>query len=151
MEWLDNNVLWWHWIVVGIVFVAAEIIVPSFVIVWLGLAAIIVGAVDYFAQPSFSTELYMWTLLSVFFLALWFSYFKKTWRASVGQAKGEYIHIKGSVIEVLGGRRYRAEFELPVLGDRRWIVESARELEVGDTIEVDKVYGQIIKVNKIKK
>jgi membrane protein implicated in regulation of membrane protease activity len=149
MEWLSANVQWWHWVVMGILFVAAEIVVPSFVIIWLGIAAIIVGAVDWLMAPEFSTQLYLWTGLSVLLLFSWFGYFKKTWRSPVGQAEGEHAHIPGRITEKLGGSRYRAEFELPVLGDRRWVVESREALEPGDRVEVAKVYGQIVKVKKI--
>ena len=148
MEWLNTNVLWWHWVVLGILFVAAEIVVPSLVIIWLGIAAIIVGVVDYLMAPEFSTQLYLWTGLSVLLLMAWFGYFKKTWRSPVGQAEGEHVHIPGRITKKLEGQRYRAEFELPVLGDRRWVVESREPLQVGDAVEVAKVYGQIIKVRK---
>ncbi len=149
MEWLSAHVLWWHWIVVGIVLATSEIFVPSFVIIWPGVAAIAVGIVDFFVPLEFSTQLYLWTALSVLLLLAWFGYFKKTWRSPVGQAEGEYVHIPGKITEKLDGTRYRAEFELPVLGDRRWVVESLEALNVGDTVEVAKVYGQIIKVKKI--
>jgi membrane protein implicated in regulation of membrane protease activity len=87
-------------------------------------------------------------IIAVVFLLMWFVYFKKTFRSPVGQSEGEYVHIPGRITEVLGSRRYRAEFELPVLGDRKWVVESETPLEVDDIIEVSEVYGQIIKVCK---
>ena len=148
MEWLDANVLWWHWVVVGILFVVLELALASFVILWLGIAAILVGAIEYLFHPSFSTQLYLWTALSVALLAAWFGYFRRTWRSPVGQAEGEHVHIPGRITERLGPRRYRAEFDLPVLGDRNWIVESKEPLKPGDEVEVEKVYGQIIKVRK---
>jgi membrane protein implicated in regulation of membrane protease activity len=148
MEWMSLHVLWWHWVVLGILLTAAEIVVPSLVIIWLGLAALVVGALDWFCHCSFSTELYLWTGLSVLLLALWFGYFRRTRRSLVGQAEGEHLHIPGRITEKLANGRYRAEFELPVLGDRRWVVESREPLEVGDPVEVVRVYGQIIKVHK---
>jgi len=149
MEWLDANVQWWHWVALGIILVAAEIVVPSLVIIWLGIAAIIVGAVEWLITPSFATQLYLWTALSVLLLFAWFGYFKRTWRSPIGQAEGEYAHIPGKITQKLSSSRYRAEFELPVLGDRRWVVESNEELKLGDRVEVAKVYGQIVKVKKI--
>ena len=148
MEWLGAAVEWWHWIVMGIVFVAAEIFVPSLVIIWLGIAALLVGAADYLVGLEFADALYLWTGLSVLLLLAWFGYFRKTWRSPIGQAEGEHVHIPGRITEKLGGQRYRAEFELPVLGDRRWAVECGESLETGEEVEVAKVYGQIIKVRK---
>ncbi|NKF32862.1 NfeD family protein, partial [Pseudomonas sp. BGM005] len=36
----------WSWWVVGLVLLAAEMIVPGFFLVWIGLAALIVGALS---------------------------------------------------------------------------------------------------------
>lgn len=148
MEWLSVHILWWHWVVIGIVLTAAEIVVPSLVIIWLGIAAIVIGAVDYLCHCSFSTELYLWTGLSVLLLSAWFGYFRRTWRSEIGQAEGEHLHIPGRIVEALGSGRFRAEFDLPVLGDRRWVVEAREPLKIGDEVEVAKVYGQIVKVRK---
>jgi len=70
----------------------------------------------------------------------------------VGQSEGEYKNTSGVITEDLGDGRFRAHFELPILGDRIWIVESqSREkLSVGDQVKVSKVYGQIVKVFKIE-
>ena len=37
------NLEWWHWIVGGIVLILAELVIPSFFIVWFGLGALFVG------------------------------------------------------------------------------------------------------------
>ena len=34
-----ENILWWHWIVLGIILVLMELVVPSFTIFWFGLGA----------------------------------------------------------------------------------------------------------------
>ena len=39
----EPTVLWWHWLAFGLVLVGAELVVPSFTIVWFGLAACLVG------------------------------------------------------------------------------------------------------------
>ena len=36
-------VLYWHWIVLGIALMAIEILLPSFVALWFGAAAVVVG------------------------------------------------------------------------------------------------------------
>lgn len=143
------DISWWQWIVAGILMSALEIVVPSFIIIWFGVSAIIIGLLDKFFTLSLSMELYLWSGLSISLLILWFAYFKRTYRSNVGQSDSEYRNIKGVVTDILDSHRYRARFELPVLGDREWIVESNEELEVGDKISVIKVYGQILKVKKI--
>ena len=34
---------WWHWIVLGIALVIAELAVPAFFVIWFGLGALLVG------------------------------------------------------------------------------------------------------------
>ena len=34
---------WWHWIVLGIGLVIAELAVPAFFVIWFGLGALLVG------------------------------------------------------------------------------------------------------------
>jgi len=148
MEWLQQHILWWHWIVLGILLIVLEILLPGFVLLWFGVAAIVVGVVDYLFHPSFDTLLYLWSGLSVVSLLVWFGYFKKTPRSLIGQAEGEFAHITGEVVEKIDQKRYKAVFDLPVLGDREWIVESHEPLEIGDKIEVVKVFGQILKVKR---
>ncbi|WP_201353431.1 NfeD family protein [Hydrogenimonas urashimensis] len=151
MEYLGQYVLWWHWIVLGILLIAAEILIPSFVVIWFGIAALVVGGLDFFFQTSFTQELFLWTGISATLLAIYFLFFKKSETVpNVGQSEGEYADIPGVVIEVLDEGRYRARFDLPVLGDRVWIVEAenGEVLKEGDRVLVDRVYGQIIKVRK---
>ena len=145
------EILWWHWIVAGILMSVFEIVVPGFVIIWFGLSSVIVGVIDKLYTIELSTALYMWSILSVTLLIVWFGYFKKGWRSDIGQSDGEYKHIRGEIIEELDNERYRARFDLPVLGDREWIVESRDELSKGDRVSIVKVYGQILRVKQIKK
>jgi len=141
------------WIILGIVLIAGEIVIPSLIIIWFGIAALIVGGVDYMFDTSFTNELFLWTILSALLLGGWLRFFKRDQIvSSVGQSEGEYKDTPGVITEDLKDGRFRAHFELPVLGDRVWIVEtqSAETLRVGDHVKVSRVYGQIIKVIKTK-
>lgn len=151
MEYLDHHVLWWHWIVLGILLMAAEILAGTFIIVWFGVAAVIVGALLYFVHLSFSMQLFLWAVLSPLLTFVYWRWFRRHERAiPIGQSEGEYAGIQGRIVEVLGQGRYKAYFDLPVLGDRNWIVESIDKepLDAGDPIHVVRVYGQIIKIAK---
>jgi membrane protein implicated in regulation of membrane protease activity len=41
---MDMQMLYWHWLVFGILLVIAEIFIPSFTIMWFGLGAYSGGA-----------------------------------------------------------------------------------------------------------
>ena len=149
MEFLSQHILWWHWIVLGIALSAAEILIPSFIVIWFGMAALIVGVVDYLFGTDFATELFLWSILSLMLTFIYWRWFKKHEPPlPIGQSEGEYADIPGVITEEIGNGRYRARFDLPVLGDREWIVETENHeaLKKGDAITVTRVYGQIIKV-----
>jgi membrane protein implicated in regulation of membrane protease activity len=57
----------WSWWVVGLVLLAAELVVPGVFLVWVGLAAIIVGALSLLLWES---ALWTWQLQMLLFAAL---------------------------------------------------------------------------------
>ncbi|AIC28937.1 UNVERIFIED_ORG: hypothetical protein GGE64_003698 [Rhizobium etli] len=57
----------WSWWVVGLVLLAAEMIVPGFFLVWIGLAALIVGALSLLFWDS---AFWVWELQAIFFALL---------------------------------------------------------------------------------
>jgi membrane protein implicated in regulation of membrane protease activity len=42
---MEFKLLYWHWLVLGMVMILAEIFIPSFTIFWFGLGAILVGGI----------------------------------------------------------------------------------------------------------
>ena len=40
---MELQMLYWHWLVLGVVLIVAEIFIPSFTILWFGLGALVVG------------------------------------------------------------------------------------------------------------
>ena len=43
---MDIQLLYWHWLVIGMLLVVAEIFIPSFTVLWFGLGALVVGFVE---------------------------------------------------------------------------------------------------------
>jgi inner membrane protein len=41
----------WAWVIGGVLLIAAELVAPGSFLVWLGLAALLVGLVDYAFDP----------------------------------------------------------------------------------------------------
>ena len=74
IEWLDANILYWHWIVIGLFLIILELFAPVFVVLWLGLAAIIVGLLLTVFDINVSIQLVTWAVLSTAFLLLWHKY-----------------------------------------------------------------------------
>lgn len=47
MDWLEGLELHWVWLTLGVLLAAAEMVVPGVYLLWLGLAAIITGALTW--------------------------------------------------------------------------------------------------------
>ena len=73
---MSLDTVYWHWLVLGIVLIIAEIFIPSFTILWFGLGAILVGVVMSLFNLSFALQLLLWTFASVVFTLLWFRWLK---------------------------------------------------------------------------
>lgn len=64
-EWLDSISTHWFWLSLGLILGAAEMVAPGFFLMWLGLAAIIVGVLDYFLPITVAYQVAMFAILSV--------------------------------------------------------------------------------------
>lgn len=64
-QWLDTISTHWFWLSLGLILGAAEMVVPGFFLMWLGLAALIVGGLDYFLPITVAYQVAMFATLSV--------------------------------------------------------------------------------------
>jgi len=67
IEWLVNELGLWNWMVLGLVLLAIEIVTPGFYLLWIGLAALIVGALS---LALWNAPFWAWQVQVVVFLAL---------------------------------------------------------------------------------
>ena len=62
---MEFELLYWYWLVFGMVLIIAEIFIPSFTIFWLGLAAILVaGVLLMLPDLTISWQLFIWAIAS---------------------------------------------------------------------------------------
>jgi membrane protein implicated in regulation of membrane protease activity len=142
---------WWHWIVLGLILIVTEIIAPLFIVLWFGLAAIIVGLIDLAFATSFKIELLIWIVLSVLFLTVWFIFFRDKSVASRSGQSDFTLGTKGVVIEdILPNEKGKVRFEAPVLGSSEWYAISEGTLKKGDAVHIIEVKGQLLKMEGIE-
>ena len=148
MDFLMHDLLWWHWVAFGLILVVAEIVVPLFVVIWFGLAAIMIGLMGLFIVIGFIPQFALWIGLSLIFLLLWFKYFQQTNLTESGQADFRF-DTRGIVTKAIAhGARGKVRFEAPMLGSSEWEATSDENLNIGDIIRIVDVNGQLIKVKK---
>lgn len=142
IEWLDQHVLYWYWIIFGLVLITLELAAPVFVMLWLGIAALMVGIISTFLPLSFSVELLIWGALSVVFVLLWHKFVspKITDQTLAGLSKEALVGQVGMVTFFNDGRG-KLKFPAPVVGSDEWEFIYDGALANGDKVKVVDILG----------
>jgi len=151
IEYLNDSVVWWHWIVLGLVLIISEMATGTFISFGLGVAGIIVGLIDLIIPMGFTYQLALWILLSILLIAALFKWFKSQPTVSRTGQSAYRFDTPGTVTEAIHPhRRGRVTFDSPVLGNSNWQATSDYELAENARIEIVEVNGQLIKVAPLK-
>jgi membrane protein implicated in regulation of membrane protease activity len=146
------ELLYWHWLVLGMLLVAGEIFIPSFTILWFGLGALVVGLLMLVVDLNFPAQILIWTVSSVAFTVLWFKYFKPKMidRTSAGISRDAAIGEAGQVIKApTEHSRGQVRFTTPVLGDDEWDFICDNEVALGDRVHIKEISGNTLIVVKL--
>jgi hypothetical protein len=149
---MDLQPQYWHWIVLGMVLIIAELFIPSFTIFWFGLAGLAVG-VTLLASPGvpFTWQLFIWALGSCLMTFLWFKLFKPFMadRTKAGISREAIVGEIGQVIKApADDQRGMLRFTTPVLGSDEWSFICEENITVGDRAVVKDVSGNTLIVTK---
>ena len=105
---------WWGWMILGAVLFGAELfaIDVQFYLVFLGLSAFIVGALDFFGIAT--TESVQWTVFAALSLISMFTFRRGLYEKIRGGAPGFHASMEGEEIKIETdlepGKDTRAEF-----------------------------------------
>jgi len=141
----------WIWIAAGIALTALELVIPSFTIIWFGLAAIVVGLVSFIpGMGSLAVQLGLWAVLSGAFTFFWFKFFRQQTRTLSGQSKEAIIGKAGIIVKVSdttfpGGV---IRFPIAVLGSDEWSFLSEEPLSIGERGVIVDIAGDKLVVKK---
>lgn len=145
------ELLWWHWIVLGIVLMLLELAVPAFFLMWFGLGAVIVGLLMLvFPDLSMAYQVIAWTASSVLFVWLWFKVFKPSMhKTRAGLSRGMFIGEVALVTrDIRPYEKGQIRFQKPILGDEVWESMADEEIKAGERVKVLEVEGNILKVSR---
>ena len=74
---LISHLEFWHWLVLGLVFIIIEMLAPAAIFLWFGVAAAIVGVIMFvFPSMSWELQLILFSVLSVTSIVAWKAYAK---------------------------------------------------------------------------
>ncbi|MCP3177992.1 MAG: NfeD family protein [Desulfuromonadales bacterium] len=160
-----TTLLWWHWVLVGIILVLLELVVPSFTIFWFGLGALLTGLlVAVLPGLALEWQLLVFSVSSIFFTFGWFRYFRPRQR-NLSSAMDENLAVGQTGIAatraLVPGESGRVVFSVPVLGYESWAYTADEPINTGDRLRVVAVLvsvggeedrtgdGKILKVEKV--
>ena len=145
------ELLWWHWLIVGIALLAADVLaIGSFYLMWLGLSCILV-AVMLGLEPDFSllTQVLAWGIFNVILLSGWLAVGKKRFFKQAYRPR-KIIGIAGLITEWSQGSG-KIRFQRPYDGDDVWNACSDDQFAVGDNAKVTAIQPtkQTVTVTKL--
>ena len=148
---MDFQILYWHWLVFGMILVLAEIFIPSFTIFWFGLAALLMGLLSFIGvQLDLTWALFCWIVFSILFTVGWFKWIRPMAidRTKAGLSREAVVGERGLIIKAPGreGERGEIRFSVPLLGADTWPCMSQSPLKLGDTVMVKDVLGNALLV-----
>ena len=143
-----DDIQFWHWWALGGVLGALEILAPGFVLIWLGLAALIVGAL-LLAWPDmpFAIQLLAYAGFAVVSVFVWFYWVKKrpveSDRPHLNRRTEQLIGRRAPVIEPIVNGRGRIK-----IGDGTWAV-SGPDMPAGHMVEIVGADGTLLEVTPV--
>ncbi|MEW5783458.1 MAG: NfeD family protein [Pseudomonadota bacterium] len=145
------ELLWWHWAVGGIVLIVAELVVPSFVLIWFGAGALIVALAVALSDLTLTAQLGLWLIVSLVLVAAWFKVFKPNMhKTRIGMADAGVIGEVGVLVhDVAPFRKGKVRFQKPILGDDLWTCIADEEIKSGERVRVVAVEGSLLKVGRM--
>ncbi|MFZ5653401.1 MAG: NfeD family protein [Pseudomonadota bacterium] len=145
-----SQLLYWHWLVLGVALVVLEIFLASFVVLWFGVGALVVGLCQWlFPDLSFAAQLLIWLLASSAMAWVWFRWFKPRMvdRTRAGIAREALIGECGQVVRApADGGRGLVRFSVPVLGSDEWEFICLEPVAPGDRVVIREFSGNTLVV-----
>lgn len=142
---------WWHWAVGGIVLVLAELAVPSFVLIWFGLGALVVALAVAVAEIGLTAQLALWLVVSMLLVAGWFKVFKPNMhKTRIGMADANVVGEVGMLVrDVAPFEKGQVRFQKPMLGSDVWECIADEAIKSGERVRVLDVEGSFLKVGRV--
>ncbi len=147
---MDIQMIWWQWVLLGIGLMMLEMFLPSFIALWFGLGAIVVGMIAWlFPQIDMSWEVLIWLVFSGLFVLLWFKVFKPNMvdKTKAGISRDAALGETGQVVRAPhGDGRGVVRFTMPVLGENEWDFICVDEVAEGEKVFIKDFSGNTLVV-----
>ena len=130
--------MYWQWIVLGLALIGLEFVFSTFVSLWFGIGAVVVGVLSFFFETSTIMQLCYWIFFSVAGLSGWLLYQKKRKANQPLNEISAKIQGQNAVVTQVDESQTagRCRFYTPIDDREEWVFQSKRALSFGDTVTV---------------
>lgn len=136
----------WHWAVIGMLLMISELFIPSFAMLWFGVAALVTALLLWVVPMGLLSQVVIWLGLSIVVCILWFRLIQpriKT-RTKAGLGGSVIVGEIGMIVSpVLTNGLGVVRFSVPKVGAAEWVCRTldGRPIEVGTRVIVTAVMG----------
>ncbi len=138
--------LWWVWVIIGLIVVGLELFNGMFLLTGFGSAAILVGIIDYYKPLILEWQIILWTVFATIYVLFWVIFIKKTKGAKIGQSDSEIGRIGIVIKDINPPYKGKVEFEEPVYGSQVWLASASYHIPKGKRVKVVGIIQQVLKV-----
>lgn len=133
----------WHWIAFGLVLMIAEMLLPTFFLLWFGASAVVVGVIGYALSLPFAFMVIFWLMLSVAFCVAWFWWIQPLAVNKTKAGLGGVVIIGevGIIIKTKPDNTGVIRFSVPKVGASEWICRFSAPIALGERAKVVQVVG----------
>lgn len=142
---------WWHWALLGIGLILAELALPVFVAIWFGLGALAVAVLlACWPALSLTAQLAVWLVVATTMLAYWFKIYRRERPATLsGRSDSGLVGEMGLLTRAVAPYQPGAvRLQKPMLGSDVWPCIADIEISAGERVVVLALKGSLLKVGK---
>lgn len=138
--------VFWHWLILGAILVAVEILTPGFVFFWLGVSAVLTGLVVAAAPPlDWRWQVLVFAVLAIASVAGWLAWWRRRPQpepgpGEVNRGAARLVGRTGMLEQAIGPGNGRLR-----LGDTTWPATGA-PLPAGTAVRVVAADGGLLHV-----
>jgi membrane protein implicated in regulation of membrane protease activity len=145
---MEFDITFWHWWIFAALLITFEVLLPTFYLLWTGIAAFIVGLIVWFVPSLFwEWQVVIFAVLSVLSIVVWRNYAKKNPAESDEpllnrrgeQYIGRIVTLEEPIIDGTGKVK---------LDDSTWKIQG-EDCEIGTKIKITGVDNVIFLVEKV--
>lgn len=141
----------WHWLVFGLVLATLEIFLPTFFVLWFGVAAVIVAGLMWVLPLGWFAQVVWWLVMSCVLCGLWFWLInpKIKTKTKAGLGAGVIIGDTGMIVRPpIATQAGVVRFATPKAGASEWACISDEVLGVGERVVIANIIGNELLVKK---